>query len=277
MAELWVRPEPNRDLYYGVGGKALAPDPAARYTVIEIKRSGYSSGYTVKDGTDREWSVKFPPEAPTETTASRILWGIGYHQPPVYYVPSWNASKATSPNPQISARFREKKPDLHGLDAKAAWSYYQNPFVGTPEMNGLLVLQAMLGNSDLKDAQNALYKLKDPFEGAKQWYVARDLGQTFGRTGVVDAPRGDLGAFEQTPFITGVVGGKVQFDYRGRHRALFQNITPADVRWICTQLSHLTDAQWHDAFRAGGFAMPIADRFIRRMKQKIGEGLALKD
>ena len=52
------------------------------------------------------------------------------------------------------------------------------------EMNGLLVLQAMLGNSDLKDAQNALYKLKEPFEGAKQWYVARDLGQTFGRTGV---------------------------------------------------------------------------------------------
>ena len=69
----------------------------------------------------------------------------------------------------------------------------------------------------------------------------------------------------------------VQFDYRGRHRVLFQNITPADVRWICTQLSRLTDAQWHDAFRAGGFAMPIADRFIVRMKQKIAEGLALKD
>ena len=221
MAELWVRPEPNRDLYYGVGGKALAPDPAARYTVIEIKRSGYSSGYTVKDEADREWSVKFPPEAPTETTASRILWGIGYHQPPVYYVPSWNARKATSPNPQMSARFREKKPDLHGLDAKSDWSYYQNPFVGTREMNGLLVLQAMLGNSDLKDAQNALYKLKQPFEGAKRWYVARDLGQTFGRTGVVDAPRGDLGVFEQTPFITGVADGTVQFDYRGRHRALF--------------------------------------------------------
>ena len=79
----------------------------------------------------------------------------------------------------------------------------------------------------------------------------------------VDAPRGDLGVFEQTPFITGVADGKVQFDYRGRHRVLFENITPADVRWICTQLSRLTDAQWHDAFRAGGFASPIADRFIR--------------
>jgi hypothetical protein len=277
MAELWVKPEPGRDLFYGIGGKALAPDPTALYTVIEIKRSGYSRGYTVKDGTEREWSVKFPPEAATETAASRILWGVGYHQPPVYYQAAWNAAKAVSPNPQMPARFREKKPDFHGLDAKDAWSYYQNPFVGTLELNGLLVLQAMLGNSDLKTPQNAIYKLKDVYDGAKQWYVARDLGQTFGRTGVLDAPRGDPTVFEQTPFITGVAAGKVRFDYRGRHRALFQNITPRDVRWICTQLSHLSDAQWHDAFRAGGFSTPTAERFIRRMKQKIGEGLALRD
>ncbi len=36
----------NRDLFWGVGGKRLAPDPNGRYTVIEIKRSGYSRGYT---------------------------------------------------------------------------------------------------------------------------------------------------------------------------------------------------------------------------------------
>jgi hypothetical protein len=119
--------------------------------------------------------------------------------------------------------------------------------------------------------------LKRPLEGATTWYVARDLGQTFGRTGVIDAPRGDLETFERTPFITGVVNGTVQFDYRGRHSALYRNITPADVRWICTQLAHLTSRQWQDAFRAGGFAAPIADRFIRRMKQKIDDGLALKD
>ena len=47
----------------------------------------------------------------------------------------------------------------------------------------------MLGNSDIKDEQNVTYKLKEPFEGASRWYVARDLGQSFGRTGVLDAPR----------------------------------------------------------------------------------------
>jgi hypothetical protein len=277
LAELWTQPEKGRDLFWGIGGKALAPDPAVHYTVVEIKRSGFSRGYTLKDPKGHEWSAKFPPEAPTEVTASRILWGIGYHQPPIYYVAEWNAAKAPSPNPQLPARFREKSPDLVGLDAKEPWSYYSNPFVGTRQLNGLLVLQAMLGNSDLKDQQNVIYALKEPLEGAKQWYVSRDLGQSFGRTGVLDAPRGDVVVFERTPFIRGVKNGRVEFDYRGRHKVLFENISPADVRWACEQLRALTDDQWHDAFRAGGFPQSLADRFIRRMKQKIDEGLSLKD
>lgn len=277
LAELWTRPAPGRDLFHGVGGAALAPDPAARYTVIEIKRSGFSRGYTLTDPQNREWSAKFPPEAPTEVAASRILWGAGYHQAPIYYLAEWNAAKAPSPNPQLPARFRQKTPDFHGLEPKDAWSYYRNPFVGTRELNGLLVLQAMLGNSDLKEQQNVLYTLAEPFEGAQRWYVARDLGQSFGRTGVLDAPRGDPAVFEQTPFIKGVVDGRVQFDYRGRHRVLFDDISPSDVRWICEQLGQLTDRQWQDAFRAGGYPRSVADRFIRRMKQKIAEGLALRD
>src|SRR5688500_2094923 len=80
MAQLWVQPTGQRDLFFGVGGKKLAPDPAATYTVIEIKRGGFSRGYTVTGPGDREWSAKFPPEANTEITASRLHWAIGYHQ-----------------------------------------------------------------------------------------------------------------------------------------------------------------------------------------------------
>jgi hypothetical protein len=277
LAELWTPPGRSRDLFGGVGGAQLAPDPAGLYTVIEIKRSGFSRGYTVTDSSDREWSAKFPPEAQTEVTASRILWGIGYHQPPIYYLAEWKAARAPSPNPQLPARFRQKDPDLHGLKAEGSWSYYRNPYVGTRELNGLLTLQAMLGNSDLKDQQNVIYTLADPFEGTRRWYVARDLGQSFGRTGAIDAPRGDPAVFEETPFIKGVAGGRVEFHYEGRHRVLFEHIRPSDVRWVCSQLKQLTDQQWADAFRAGGFAKPVADRFIRRMKQKIDEGLALKE
>ena len=94
---------------------------------------------------------------------------------------------------------------------------------------------------------------------------------------MLDPPRGDLESSTRPPFITGVENGVVRFDYRGRHRALFDDITPADVRWVCQRLSALTDAQWQDAFRAGGYPKATADRFIRRLKQKIAEGAQLKD
>jgi hypothetical protein len=277
IAELWNPPEPNRDLFWGVGGRALAPDPKAVYTVTDMKRGGFSRGYTVSDPKGREWSTKFPPEASTEVVASRLLWGIGYHQPPVYYLAEWQARKASSPNPQMPARFRERVPDFHGLDNDGIWSYYDTPFAGTRQLNGLLTIHAMLGNSDLKDEQNAIYTFKEPVEGARRWFVARDLGQTFGRSGALDPPRGDPDIFDKTGFILGVDNGIVRFDYRGRHKALFQKITPADVRWACERLSALTDAQLHDAFRAGGYPQVTAERFIQRLRQKIAEGAKLKD
>ncbi len=87
-----------------------------------------------------------------------------------------------------------------------------------------------------------------------------------------------LDVFEKTPFITGVVNGRTSASTSAAGTTCsFDHITPADVRWICARLQRLTDAQWHDAFRAGGYAPEDADRFIRRLKQKIAEGLALKD
>ena len=277
MAELWTEPSRNRDLFGGIGGSALAPDPADRYKVIEIKERGFSEGYTVTDRKGREWSAKFPPEAQPEVVTSRIFWGLGYHQVPIYLLAKWNADKATEPNPQRPARFRAKHISVDGakLKEEGEWSYYQNPFVGTRQLAGMIVLHVMLGNSDLKDEQNVLYSLDQPIDGARVWYVARDLGHTFGRSGLLDAPRNDIEAFEHSKFITGVENGIVKLDFAGRHGALVDHITVADVRWICTRLSALSDSQWRDAFRAGAYDSALADRFIRRMKQKIAEGLSL--
>jgi hypothetical protein len=277
IAELWVQPGSSRNLFHGVGGARLAPNPRHMFDVIEVKRGGFSDGYTVKDPHGREWSAKFPPEAHSEITSSRILWGVGYHQPPIYLLTRWDAEGGTTPNPQLPARFREKDPNLRGLAAEGEWSYYRNPFVGTPQLKGLLVLQAMLGNNDLKDAQNAVYTLQTPLEGARRWYVARDLGHTLGRPAVMGTREGDIEAFERQPFITGVREGRVQFGVDlGRHAELFEDIRPADVVWICERLDRLTDTQWRDAFRAGGYPPDDAGRFIRRFEQMIAEGLALK-
>jgi hypothetical protein len=278
IAQFWIEPEPNRDLFCGVGGCELAPDPGAIYTILTVKHGGFSAGFTVKDPSEREWSAKLLPEARTEVVASRLLWGVGYHQPPIYYIDQWNAADPPDPNPQAGARFREKSPKFHGLkDTDENWSYYDGPFKGTPPMNGLIVLHVMLGSSDLKPDQNAIYTLKEPVDGATTWYVARDLGQTFGKAEILNAPRGDIDAFEKTGFIKKVKGNKVEFEWGGRYSGLLKDITTRDVVWICRRLDALTDDQWHDAFRAGGFTRQMADRFIAHMKTKIAAGLRLED
>jgi hypothetical protein len=81
--------------------------------------------------------------------------------------------------------------------------------------------------------------------------------------------------FEQTGFIRRVNGARVEFEYDGMDAALFENITKADVRWICGLFNRLSDQQWRDAFRAAGYPEDLGERFIRKIKSKVSQGAAL--
>src|SRR5918993_1332188 len=91
VAELWQDPVDllERDLFNGPGGSALAPPPAQAFHFVSFKTSGTNPGYDVRDAAGRLWSVKLGIEAQSEVTTSRILWALGYHQPPTYYLPSF--------------------------------------------------------------------------------------------------------------------------------------------------------------------------------------------
>ena len=65
------------------------------------------------------------------------------------------------------------------------------------------------------------------------------------------------------------------FGDQGRHDELFEQIRRRDVRWISERLNRLSKRQLADAFRAAGYPDAIAGRFIRRLEQKIAEGLAV--
>jgi hypothetical protein len=43
---------------------------------------------------------------------------------------------------------------------------------------------------------------------------------------------------------------------------------------VCSRLADLTTDQWRDAFRAVGHDAETAERYIRRLRQKISDGLA---
>ena len=92
------------------------PKPDAVYTFNERDAAGFSTKYDVKDPDGIEWNAKIGPEAQTEVVLSRILWGLGYHQQPIYYLPSWTMDQHGIKSTISEARFRPKLQGIPRLD-----------------------------------------------------------------------------------------------------------------------------------------------------------------
>ncbi len=283
IGELWPEPADisTRDLFHGPGGATLMPR-GQTFTFVARDTGGWSPGFDVRSDDGVEWSVKLGPEAQSEVVASRILWAIGFHQPPTYYLPGWTLTGAEQ-GPQPAGRFR---PSLDGRKVSGDWSWYENPFVGTPPFKGLVVVNLVLNSWDWKTTNNKIYELSEPVNGVRRMFVVRDLGASLGKTtypgilkwfrlrGFGQGTRNDLDGFEEQGFITGLDSdAQPEFDYRGIYRDVIDTVTMEDVRWTCRRLNRLTDAQWRDAFRAGGYTPEQTDRYVRKIKEKIAQGL----
>jgi len=276
LTQLWLDPgETPRDLFWGMGGQERAPDPKAVYTMQARDDAGFSASYDVTGPDGLEWSAKIGPEAQTEVVVSRILWGLGYHQPPVYYLPSWNVDLGHGEMKRESeARFRPKLPQLKHL--KEYWHWADNQFLGARELRGLLVTLLMLNSTDLKDDNNSIYELSQPWDGATRWFLVRDVGAALGETGKLYPRRNWLDGFERHAFLKDVSDHHIRFDYEGRHPELLTMIEPGDIQWAARRMDRLTDQQWRDAFRAANYNDADAGRYIARIKEKIADGLALR-
>ena len=285
IAELWQEPADleQRDLFHGAGGAGLAPKDTV-FQFVARDTSGWSPGFDVKDANGVEWSVKLGPEAQSEVVTSRVLWAIGFHQPPTYYVERWSLMGAET-GPQPAGRFR---PELPSRLVVGEWSWYENPFVDSQPYRGLVVANLLLNSWDWKTSNNKIYELSEPVRGVKRWFVVRDLGASLGRTtyprllkwfrlrGFGQGTRNDLPGFEEQGFIRSIDDrSRITFDYRGIYRDVTNSVTPADVRWACHLLSRLSERQWREAFRAAQYDEPHATRYIGKIKQKIAQGLAL--
>jgi len=275
LSALWEQPHDLRDqdLFNGPWGAARAPDPDAVYTYLRPKQGGTNPGVVVQDPAGREWHVKQPPrndhgdEGPVEVTVSRVLSAVGYHQPPVYYLRSFMMRDASGTHRVPGGRFRLHDGTMH---SRGKWLWQQNPFVGTRPFQGLLVILLAFNSFDLKSPNNSIYDVRLPGNRREQWYVVRDLGAALGESARLGPTRNDPGRFERQTFITGIRDGFVTFSYHGWHPELFRGrIVPADLEWAATLLSGLSDRQWDDAFRAGGYTPAVADRFIRKLRANI--------
>jgi hypothetical protein len=275
LAQLWIDPgDAPRDMSLGAASGHLRPQTDARYEVVERDAGGFSITYEVRDARGAEWNVKIGPEAQAEVVSSRILWALGYHQLPSFFVERWIAVADGRGQVLGGARFRPRE---DGLDGKGLWSWQQNPFVGTREYNGLLALLMLINSTDLKNDNNEIYDVERPREGAPhRVYIVKDLGASLGETGRVDPRRNFLDGFEREPFLKGRDGEWVRFAFRGRHQELLRRIPVAHLQWICRRVLDVPDDEWRKAFASANYDPEITARYVARIREKAHEGLDLQ-
>ncbi|HEX6719297.1 MAG TPA: hypothetical protein VF088_19480, partial [Pyrinomonadaceae bacterium] len=250
---LWERPGDiaSRDLYLGPGGAAMRPD-LRRITFIKEEKGGYSKKYRIRDASGREWVAKIGKEAQSETSAVRLLWGLGYVTEINYLVPRvMIPGKGTFTNVRFEAR-----PD--NVKRMGEWKWKSNPFTGTQQLQGLKIMMALINNWDLKDSNNAILKLRGNRNDELQ-YIISDLGATFGHASTTPLfwrftrSRNSPVNYAKSSFFEKVKGDRVVLHFGGKNRGLLKNISIEDAQWIGSLLAQLSDSQIRDAFRAANY------------------------
>jgi len=273
---LWERPNDigSRDLFLGPGGESMRPD-VRRITFIKEEKGGYSKKYRVRDGSGRKWVAKIGKEAQSETSAVRLLWGIGYLTEVNYLVPRVTIpGKGTFTNVRFEAR-----PD--NWKRVGEWKWKQNPFVSTPEYHGLKIMMALINNWDLKDSNNVLIEVPGN-RGTELRYVISDLGATFGHASTtplfwrITRSRNNPKNYANSDFLEKVKGNRVQLHFGGKNRGLMNNITVDDAIWLASLLGQLSDQQLSDAFRAANYRPDEVNLLTRVVRARTNELLSLR-
>ncbi len=258
----------ERDLFNGPGGTAMRPD-TRRVSFIKEESGGNNLKFRVKDASGREWVAKIADESQSEVAANRLLWAIGYKTEIDYLVPKLTIpTKKTYKNVRLEAR-------PANVQRGDRWEWKSNPFVGTPEFNGLRLMMALINNWDLKDDNTAIL-----VEGGQRQFIVSDLGSSFGRTAATSLPiLTKIGRSVSNPehyakssFVVGISpDGTLDLAYDGKQDHLVKDITATDALWLAGLLKQLSNNQISDAFRAANYSQAevilLTDAFKNRIAQ----------
>jgi hypothetical protein len=264
---MWQRPSDisSRDLFLGPGGASMRPD-LRRITFIKEEKGGYSKKYLVRDGSGREWVVKIGKEAQSETSAIRLLWGVGYLTEVNYLVP-----RVTIPGKGTFSNVRfEARPET--WDRVGEWKWKKNPFLGTPEYQGLKLMMAMINNWDLKDSNNEIIQTNGELR-----YIISDLGATFGHASKtpllwrLTRSRNNPSNYAKSKFFDKLKGDRVVLNFGGKNSGLMKDITVRDAQWLSAWLSRLSDQQLRDAFRAANYRPDQINLLARVVRERSNE------
>jgi hypothetical protein len=262
---LWREPTniETRNLLLGGGGDEMKPD-LSRVTFIEIQTGGHSTKYRVRDGAGNVWVAKIGKEAQSETAANRLVWAVGYESEVTYLVPRLTIEgKGTFENVRLEARPNDIKRD-------GDWKWDDNPFKGTPELQGLKIMMLLINNWDIKDTNNVILVPRENTGEGEARYVISDLGGTLGKTGgAISRSRNKPSDFVNADFIDKVKGEQIHFKYSGKNKKLFDNLSVADARWLSGRLTRLSSEQIKDAFRAANYSPAEVEELTSAIRERI--------
>ena len=286
---LWQQPRgiTMEDWIWGPGGQARAPQPPFEFVAEDVK--GTNPKIQVRDAKGDKWTVKFGGEDHSDVFASRLLFAMGYVAQPSYFVASGVVSgvhglRRAKPflgknGAFVYARFKLKDPSKGAKVEGAGWSWTDNPFVGTHELNGLKILLMLMSNWDAKDSRDgagsntAIYSKTGP-AGGERYYAFDDWGATFGKWGGFfsrDKWNAD-GYSRQTRNFARIDGETIRWGYRGKHvKDVASGIQMEDVRWLLTYLSRVNDAELRAALQASGATAPQIDAYARSIGDRIAQ------
>lgn len=277
-AILWLDPGPiaARDLFWGSGSESRAPKPPFEF--VEESLKGTAPKVVVTDAPGRTWDVKFGVESHAEIAASRLLWAFGYLVEEMYYVPTGRITGAAGlgragtaigdDGTFREARFRVRDPNLKDT---GEWSLAANPFSGTRELSGLIILLALTNNWDTEATSNTeIFTFRQPDGATRQLYMASDLGASFGRF-VPDSPiKWNLEEYRKDKLIAGVEPNWIVLDYRA-YGTPPTRIPMAHANWFVSRASDLSRAQVRHAFAAAGAPADQIDGFVDVFMKKLDE------
>jgi hypothetical protein len=275
-AILWRKPADisSRDLFLGPGGSSMRPD-LRRITFIKEEKGGYSKKYRVRDASGREWVAKIGKEAQSETSAVRLLWGVGYETEVNYLVPLVQIpGKGTFRN----VRFEARPADVKRVEG---WRWSRNPFIGTREFQGLKIMMALMNNWDIKDSNNEILHVRGP-GGDELRYIISDLGATFGHASGtfffwrITRSRNNPEKYANSKFFEKVKDNRVRVHYGGKNKGLLRDISIDDAIWMGRLLTQLSDQQITDAFRAANYTPAQINLLVRTVRARSDELINLR-
>ena len=267
-AVIWHEPTDiaSRDLFYGPGGKDGLPK--GKLTFIKEDTNGVNPKFNVVDADGVKWGVKFGDEAKPETAATRLVWAVGYFTNEDYHLADldvgqlWKQMKRGQ-NLVRGGKLEGARFKRHNTGEKqvADWSWDNNPFVGTRELDGLKIMMEIICNVDLKSSNQHVYTTPE----GEQRYIAADLGSSFGKAGKTRFyTKGKLKDFQSLPLIKSAGPDYIDF-WR------FTHIPREHAKWIAGYLAQLSDQQISDAFRAAQFSPAEVEGFTKKVREKINE------